>query len=125
ELNALHAVSAAGTGPAMSPGVAMAVYLPADTTAESIFEAHKVAFDALTEKRDIDADKAHLRQGATGDVLNAVVEEIGAGMVVMGAVARGALERVLVGSTAERVLNELKCDVLVVKPDGFSTSVKT
>ncbi len=125
ELHAVHAINAAGIGPAMSPGVAMAVYLPADTTAESIIEAHKEAFESLTSAHGIPPERAHLRQGTTGEVLNTMIEETGAGMVVMGAVARGALERVLVGSTAERVLNALDCDVLVVKPNGFTTSVST
>lgn len=124
ELHAVHAVNAAGIGPAMSPGVAMAVYLPADTTIESIVEAHKTAFEELASKHGIPAERAHLRQGTTGEVLNTLIAETGAGTVIMGAVARGRLERVLVGSTAERVLNDLNCDVLVVKPDGFTTTVK-
>ena len=31
----------------------------------------------------------------------------------------GSLMRVLIGNTAERVLESLPCDVLVVKPEGF------
>lgn len=125
QFHALHAVNTAGIGPAMSPGVAMAVYLPADATAESIVEAHQAEFDKLTERYGIDSGRAHMRQGTTGDVLNDLITQIDAGLVVMGAVARGRLERVLVGSTAERVLNQLKCDVLVVKPDGFETTVQS
>jgi universal stress protein E len=37
--------------------------------------------------------------------------------VVIGAVSRSRLDRVLIGNTAERVLDKLECDVLVVKPD--------
>jgi universal stress protein E len=36
-------------------------------------------------------------------------------------VARSGLQRVFVGHTAERVLDALDCDVLVVKPPGFHT----
>jgi universal stress protein E len=39
--------------------------------------------------------------------------------MVMGAISRGRLERVFVGSTAERLLDRLPCDVLVVKPPDF------
>jgi universal stress protein E len=42
-----------------------------------------------------------------------------ADIVVMGAIARSGLRRVLIGSTAERVLESLPCDVLVVKPPDF------
>jgi universal stress protein E len=33
----------------------------------------------------------------------------------MGAVSRSGLERLLIGNAAQRVLDELKCDVLIVK----------
>jgi hypothetical protein len=32
---------------------------------------------------------------------------------------------VFIGNTAERVLNDLKCDVLVVKPRGFKCQVQS
>jgi hypothetical protein len=41
----------------------------------------------------------------------------------MGAVSRSGLKRVFIGNTAERALNELPCDVLVVKPPGFAKQV--
>lgn len=43
-------------------------------------------------------------------------QELGVAAVVMGAVSRSRLDRVLIGNTAERVLDKLECDVLVVKP---------
>jgi universal stress protein E len=45
-------------------------------------------------------------------------------IVVMGAVSRSGLKRVFIGNTAERVLNALPCDVLVVKPPRFKARVK-
>ena len=41
----------------------------------------------------------------------------------MGAVSRSGLKRVFIGNTAERVLNDLPCDVLVVKPAHFAKRV--
>ncbi|WP_414730889.1 universal stress protein [Vibrio vulnificus] len=35
---------------------------------------------------------------------------------MMGAVARGHLDNALIGQTAERVLEEVECDLLVLKP---------
>jgi universal stress protein E len=49
--------------------------------------------------------------------------EVGADIVVMGAVSRSGLRRVFIGNTAERVLNQLRCDVLVVKPRRFARRV--
>jgi universal stress protein E len=50
-------------------------------------------------------------------------KEIGADIVVMGAVSRSGLKRIFIGNTAERVLNQLRCDVLVVKPKHFAHAV--
>jgi universal stress protein E len=41
----------------------------------------------------------------------------------MGAVSRSGLKRLLNGSTAERVIDEVSCDVLIVKPDSFRATV--
>lgn len=46
-------------------------------------------------------------------------------LVVMGTVARVGLTRFLVGNTAERILPELPCSVLAVKPTDFVCPVET
>lgn len=40
-------------------------------------------------------------------------------IVVMGAISRSGFKRLLIGNTAERVLDRLTCDVLIVKPTGL------
>jgi universal stress protein E len=44
-------------------------------------------------------------------------------IVVMGAVSRSGFKRLLVGNTAERILDDLSCDILVVKPLKFRNRV--
>jgi universal stress protein E len=44
-------------------------------------------------------------------------------LIVMGAVSRSAVKRFFIGNTAERVIDAVSCDVLVVKPAGFRTPV--
>ncbi len=46
-------------------------------------------------------------------------------LVVMGAVSRSGLKNLLIGNTAERILDELPCDILVAKPERFKTRVPT
>jgi universal stress protein E len=41
----------------------------------------------------------------------------------MGAVSRSGLKRLFIGNTAERTLDRLDCDVLVVKPQEFVSRV--
>jgi universal stress protein E len=47
-----------------------------------------------------------------------------AGLVVMGAISRSGLQRLVVGNVAEQVLDALPCDVLAVKPAQFRPRVK-
>ena len=52
-----------------------------------------------------------------------MARELGAGILVMGAVSRSGLKRVFIGNTAERILESLPCDVLVIKPEDFISRV--
>jgi hypothetical protein len=42
----------------------------------------------------------------------------------MGAVSRSGLKSLFIGNTAEKVLDLLDCDILVVKPQLFGNRVK-
>jgi universal stress protein E len=53
-----------------------------------------------------------------------VARKMQAALVVMGAISRSRLQRMFIGSTAERVLDALSCDVLVIKPRGTRTRVE-
>ena len=44
-------------------------------------------------------------------------------IVVMGAMSRSGYKRLLIGNTAERILDDLACDIMVVKPAKFPTRV--
>jgi len=44
-------------------------------------------------------------------------------IVVMGAIARSGYKRLLIGNTAERILDDLTCDIMVVKPAKFRSDV--
>jgi universal stress protein E len=45
-------------------------------------------------------------------------------LLVMGTIARSGIAGVLIGNTAERLLPELKCSLLAVKPKDFVSPVK-
>lgn len=51
--------------------------------------------------------------------------DLNASIVVMGAVSRSGLKRVLIGNTAEHVFDALSCDLLVVKPRSFEIRFPT
>ena len=71
---------------------------------------------ALARRAKLADDHTHLAGGDPSDVVPRFARSLQADVMVMGAVSRSALERVLIGYTAERVLDALNCDVLVVKP---------
>ncbi len=73
----------------------------------------------LTEQYGIPESNLHLELGVATDVLAEQAEALNASLVVMGAIARSGLQRIFIGSTAERVLEKLSCDVLVLKPTDF------
>lgn len=62
-------------------------------------------------------------EGSPREAIPQAAKRAKASLVVMGAVSRSGIQRVLIGNTAEAVLDALPCDVLVVKPGRFRTKV--
>ena len=74
----------------------------------------------IVDAYQLPAQRVHLEQGAAAEVLPRLADQFNAALVVMGAVSRSRLQEVFLGSTAERVLDRIGCDVLVVKPADFT-----
>ena len=81
------------------------------------------AFDRALRKSRIPRSRRHLVRGAPGEAVPRTARALRADIAVMGAISRSALKRIAIGNTAERVLGDLPCDVLVVKPARFVTRV--
>jgi universal stress protein E len=77
---------------------------------------------ALADKHGI-SDCA-VREGVASTVIVSEANRRGSDLLVIGAVSRSLLARPVIGSTAERVIDHVDCDVLVVKPAGFKSHVK-
>lgn len=80
-------------------------------------------FATFAREARIPRARQHLMDASPEFAIAAAARKVGADLVVMGAVSRSGLKRVFIGNTAERVLNELPCDVLVVKPAHFEKRV--
>lgn len=78
---------------------------------------------AMAFQRDLPGESVHIELGRVETALPAFARDARAQVVVMGAVSRSLPERALLGHTAEKVLDALACDVLVVKPEGFQSPV--
>lgn len=81
------------------------------------------AFESQLRGSGIPTFRQHLERQFAVEAIPAVATRVGAALVVMGAVSRSGLKRIFIGNTAERVLDELPCDVLVVKPGSLKTPV--
>ena len=86
-------------------------------------EDHEKRFIEITEFHKIDADHAHLVAGLAHEELPLIAEKLSADVVMMWAVARNRWKRLFIGATAERTLEDLPCDMLIIKPDWFETPV--
>ena len=84
--------------------------------------AQKV-FDRTLRATRIPRARRHLVKGPPIEAIPRTARTVRAGIVVMGAISRSALRRIVIGNTAERVLSALPCDILVVKPARFVTRV--
>lgn len=98
--------------------------LPYDEIEKDMRQHHGRRFDEVLAFHDFDEEHRHLISGATHEELPELAERLNADVIVMGAIARNRWKRLFVGATAERTLEHLPCDLLIVKPDWFETPVE-
>lgn len=72
---------------------------------------------------DADADHVYLIKSDAGYAIPQFVREKNVDLVVMGTVARSGLTGMVIGNTAERILDDLQCSVLALKPDSFVSPI--
>ena len=108
----LHVVSA---HPAPTLAVMDAAY-PIDTEYEASYRA---ACKEFQRQFEIDDDRLHIKEGPADIIIQHVAKKLGAVVTVIGTVARTGLSGALIGNTAEIVIDKLKSDVLVLKPDDI------
>ncbi len=65
----------------------------------------------------IETSHCHWTDSPIENSLPKLLDKLDASVVVMGAISRSGLDRVLIGSTAERLLDLIDRDVLIIKPD--------
>jgi nucleotide-binding universal stress UspA family protein len=72
----------------------------------------------------VDSPHVHLLRGEAGEALPAFVESHNTDLLVMGTVGRAGLSGLLIGNTAELILDRVDCSILALKPDSFQSPVK-
>jgi universal stress protein E len=102
-----------GAGTAVAPAVAVQADF---ATLEALRTLRRTQLDGLAAEHAIARADAFLVDGITSHALPEFVAEHQVDLLVMGAIARGRLHELFIGSTAERVLDRLACDLLIVRP---------
>jgi len=82
-------------------------------------QRHRDAMETLLSSYSIPNEHVHFHEGTPHDQLVGAAIQNEADIVVMGSVSRGMLKRAVVGSTAERVLDRIPSDLLLIKPPAF------
>jgi universal stress protein E len=96
---------------------------PARITADGELLARE-QFEELLSTHDVPRERRSLLAGRPADALVEFARHSAIDLLVMGAFARGWMYNVLVGSTTERILDLLPCDVLVMKPASFECPLR-
>ncbi len=91
-------------------------------TSQRLTQARK-ALAAEVARHPLPSHKLAVLEGAPREALPQAARDYKASLVVMGAMSRSGMQRLLVGNTAEAVLDHLTCDVLVMKPGKFQSKV--
>jgi nucleotide-binding universal stress UspA family protein len=102
--------------------------LPPDEFAEFVQDARHSEDQALSAFIEPFKDRltdvaVKLVQGEPEDAIARFVESHGIDVVVMGTVARTGIAGLVMGNTAERVLQRLRGSVLAIKPPGFQSPI--
>lgn len=119
----VHIVHALGIPAALAPlGVEP---VAADATFhEQLRRRGERELEAFGDRHGIPPERRHLLEGEPKQVIPSLARDLTVDLAVLGAVQRGGLQRAFMGATAEDVLHELDCDVLVLKPARFEAALR-
>lgn len=119
ELHAIHTFIPAAIVAAAVSVPPLIVDIP-DEVLEEERKAKLIELTALASGYGVPPQNIHLETGGVGEALCRVARQCQIDVMAMGAISRRGLKRIMVGSTAESVLEQLPCDMLVVKSPNFA-----
>ncbi len=120
---AVHAVHGYVPVPA---GLAPEVLIKPGELERRLAAAEAAAFGALAKTAEpLGVSRAclHVAGRHPVDAVLDVAAETGSQIVALGSLSRSGVDRLLIGNTAEKLIDRLQCDVLVVKPPTFAHKV--
>ena len=94
-------------------------YVEAERKAAELYLQGMLKTHSLT----VPKDHLHLLAGEPQEVVPVAVSDASHDLLVLGSVARSGIKGLLLGNTAESILDNLRCSFLVVKPDDFVSPI--
>jgi len=122
----LHAWDAPGEGLARAFSSGQDSPTAAQSYVDDVQSAHRASLEGLISPLRARTAKlagpkilSRLEKGAVRVVISEQAKSLGADILVMGTVARTGVSGILIGNTAEDILNSFDGSVMTVKPEGF------
>jgi universal stress protein E len=92
--------------------------------AGDLLQQLRAAVLRLLEGRKVPASRVRISEGRPEKELPRLVHDLEINLLITGGISRSRLEQVFIGGTAERLLDRISCDLLVVKPPDFRSPVR-
>ncbi|MDP7591975.1 MAG: universal stress protein UspE [Litorilituus sp.] len=86
---------------------------------DNMLKHHQQAMINYANQYDISVMNTHVEEGLPEAVIEQIAQKIDAELVILGTVGRTGFSAALIGNTAEHVIDQLNCDVLALKPEGY------
>lgn len=87
----------------------------ADEYIQEIRQQHLQKLSPLLAEHGLNEDALRLKRGNIIRTLSQVIDKEHVNILVLGALSRNFVEKAIIGSTAEKILHDTSCDVLVMK----------
>ena len=87
----------------------------ADEYIQEIRQQHLQSLRPLLAEHGLQEDALCLKRGNLIRTLSQVIRQEKVNILVLGALSRNFVEKAIIGSTAEKILHDTSCDVLVMK----------
>jgi universal stress protein E len=99
---------------------------PGGSLREVVNQVARQRLDQFLETLETDCRRivSHLTWGYPWQEISRIATLHKADLITIGTVGRSGIEGVLLGNTAERVLDSCDCSILTIKPDEYTSTIR-
>lgn len=126
ELHVVHAWELFGESTLRSSPFVHASSAQIDEMLRTEHDARRRALDEFLSHSEVAEApwRIHLEKGPATEVVPRVAAALRINVLVMGTIARTGVRGLVMGNTAESILDEVHCSVIAVKPPGFVSPIQ-